>query len=131
MNVLGLARGFPLSLSTGALAFGFNYKLSEWMAEINSARRSKDERRVRVAELRQHNFLLASGAIGLASIPLSCLRLTNAAASMALMGVGWGSAASVVSAVFCEWDNYDDGWKVFVTGSSLFGLIAAAVMSGI
>lgn len=132
MALTPFARGIPFALAAGALTYGFNYRLSEWGAEYSKALQSKEQDRIRAAQLRRHNYLLTAGTVGLISSMgfRRCLfpfLTQKPVGAMAVgLGVAWGGALTIASAVFDEWDHYDEGWKLSITGASLLGLLAAS-----
>jgi len=118
----------PIALATAALSLGFNYNLAEWGANLKELRKTDNFRLIRSAEEAKHGYLLSSGAICLAAgTTTSALSSIRCGGRMACAGVAWGGAGTLLSAVFNEWDNYDDGRKAVITGGSLIGVIAAAM----
>ena len=118
----------PFALATAALSLGFNYSLAEWAANLKEIRKSDNFKLIRSAEVAKHGYLLSSGAICLAAgTTMSAISPITCGGRMACAGVAWGGAGTLLSAVFQEWDNYDDGRKTVITGGSLLGVIAAAM----
>jgi hypothetical protein len=138
MNVLlGTAGGIPLALSIGALTIAFNERAASWASDTKASRASKDKDKIRAAGTARHAWLLALGTLGVASsavcgqnpwLLLSQLDTVTPAAQAAVSGLSWGAAATIAGAVAEEWDNYDEGWKVLITGASLGGLLGLSMM---
>ena len=125
---LNLAQGVPLAVTAAALSFGFNQKFAGWASDIKEQRRSNDKLRIRAAETRQHGFLLTQGTVGVSiGIPLSTLPRFGPVGKVAFLGVAGGSALTVVAAIVDEWEHYNEGKKVLITGSALAGLLRAAI----
>ncbi len=147
-----LTSGIPLALSVTALSCAFNYKLSDWCSGASNndklirdkGSRAEDSRaEIRAAEVRRHGYLLATGALCLvptvigSTNPLTVFTsgLLKSGAfqirptgQMALAGLAYGGAATIVTGVCMEWDHYEDGWKVAITGGSLFALLGGALL---
>jgi len=141
MAMFGLLGGVPLGLSIAAVTVGFNYKLADWASNFKDARASKDNRLARAAELRRHAYLLVLGCLGLAStviarkspfLPLRYFATGTTApelrAAIGPVGLSWGGAMTVVGAVMDEWDHYNEGARVLITGATLAGLLAVAMI---
>ncbi len=133
MSFLNAAGGIPLALSVGFLSAGFNWKFADWIAGVKSG----GDRIPRENEIKRHGVLLGLGALSLLSggfTSRSHLLLLKGALeasartsrTMAGVGLAWGGALTIGTSVAWEWDHYDDGWKVAITGGSLAGLVAAA-----
>ena len=134
MSFLNVAGGFPLALSVGFLSAGFNWNFADWTAGIKSS----DSRPIpRESELKRHGVLLGLAALHLllgGFTSRSHMLLLRGALetsaktprTMAGIGLAWGGALTIGTAVVDEWDHYDDGWKVAITGGSLVGLVTAA-----
>ncbi len=121
----------PLALSTTALTCAFNYKLSDWASNVS---RDTSESVRRAGELRRTGYLLGLGLLSMAPELIGGLA-TGAAPfkfrpseQMALLGLAWGGCLTIVTGVFQEWDHYNDGTKVIITGGSLLGLLAGAIL---
>ncbi len=132
MTILNVAGGIPLALSVGLLSAGFNWKFANWTAGIKS-----DTAPTRQTEIKRHGVLLGLGALTLlaggftARSHMLLLRgaldaSAKTSRTMAGIGLAWGGALTIGTSITCEWDHYDDGWKVAITGGSLAGLVAAA-----
>jgi hypothetical protein len=141
MAMFGLLGGVPLGLSIAAVAVGFNYKLADWASNLKDARASKDAALTRAAELRRHAYLLGLGSLGLAStviarkspfLPFRYLATGSTApelrAALGPIGLSWGGGLTVVGAVMDEWDHYNEGARVLITGATLVGLLAVAMV---
>jgi hypothetical protein len=136
-TILGTAGGIPLALSIGALTIAFNHRVAEWASDTKISRTSKDKDKIRAAGSARHAWLLALGTLGVAStavcgqnpwLLLSQINTVTPAAQAAVSGLSWGGAATIAGAVAEEWDNYDEGWKVLITGASLAGLLGLSIM---
>jgi hypothetical protein len=129
MNTSNLAYGIPVAVTAAALYFGFNHKLAGWASNMREHRNSKDNLRIRAAQTRQHGLLLASGTIGVAlGIPLARVASIGPVGRIAFLGVAGGGALTVVAAVIGEWEHYNEGQKVLITGGTLAGLLGAAIV---
>lgn len=132
--------GLPIGLSVAALSVAFNWKFADWASGVKSSRgfnrhQAAANPNSRSDELKRHGILIGLGALGLASSamgpsPLMFLKqgleVAREPKTMAVAGLAWGGAVTIASAVAQEWDHYDDGWKVAITGGSLAGLLAMA-----
>ena len=141
-GILSFAGGVPLGLSIAALTVAFNYRTADWMTDWRRARKSEDKDFKRATEVRRHAYLLGLGSIGVASSivtrqnpfllikasPILTQGVTNLSqAAIGSVGLSWGGAATVVSAVCDEWEDYSDGAKAGITGASLVGLLATSL----
>ena len=141
MALFSLLGGVPLGLSIAAVTVGFNYKFADWASNLKSARASKDATLARAAELRRHGYLLLLGGLGLAStviarkspfLPLRSLAAGSTTpelrGALGPIGLSWGGGMTVVGAVLDEWDHYNEGARVLITGATLAGLLAVAMI---
>jgi hypothetical protein len=89
-------------------------ELDDATANMEEAREEMDK-----AEYKRHSWLLGLGVLGI------CAAVAIKDLQPAMIGVSWGSAATIITAVVLQWSKYKEAHRLAILG------VALAILLGI